>query len=269
MLNRFWCGIVAYFMSLWDLRYYWMSLVQSELRRRYRRSIIGLGWSLLQPLSMTVVLALVYRRLFNISFWDFAPFLLCGLAFWGMISQLVLQGCASLVTAEAYIRQQPLPLAIFPLRTVLTVGFHFLVSLALTLGFVCVLHRGFPNPLALLSLIPTLVLLFFFGWSLSLLAGFAHVYFPDTQHLAEVGLQVVMFLTPVMYPASLLQQNGLEFLLHYNPLAVMLEMVRDPVLRGTVPSLYTYGVASLFVSVPMACSCWVVSRLEHRVIFAL
>jgi ABC-type polysaccharide/polyol phosphate export permease len=268
MLTNAWRGLAAYLVLMWEFRYFWMSLVKAEVLRRYRRSVLGLGWSLLQPLAMTVVLGLVYRRLFNISFWDFAPLVLCGLAFWNMVSQAILRGCDSLVLSEAYIRQQPLPLAMFPLRSVLVVGFHFLVSLLLTFLLVWPL-KGVFNPMALLALVPTLLILFVFAWSLAVLAGFAHAYFPDTQHLAEVALQVILFLTPVMYPSSLLEQNGLAFLLHYNPLAVLLEMLRESVLRGQVPSLATYAVASLLVSVPAGCAAWVVAKLEDRVIFVL
>jgi ABC-type polysaccharide/polyol phosphate export permease len=268
MLTTVCRGVLSYFALLWEFRFFWMSLVKAELLRRYRRSVLGLGWSLLQPLAMTVVLSLVYRRVFNISFWEFAPLLLCGLAFWNMISQAILRGCDSLVHADSYIRQQPLPLAMFPLRSVLVIGFHFNMALLLTLLLVWPL-KGIFAPVALLSLLPTLLLLFVLAWSLATLAGFSHAYFPDTQHIAEVGLQILMFLTPIMYPSSLLEQNGLQFLLQYNPLAVLVEMLRDSILRAQVPAMQTYAIAALLVSVPAVCAVWVVARLEERVIFAL
>lgn len=261
-------GVTSYFAELWSYRYFWTNLVKAELQRRYRRSLFGLGWSLFQPLSMTIVLGVVYRKLFELSFWDFAPMLLCGLAFWTMVSQAIFRGCESLVNCESYIRQQPLPLAMFPLRSVLTSGFHFLVSLALTLLLVWPFQMVF-YPLALLSLVPTLVLLFVLCWALAVLAGFSHAYFPDTQHLAEVGLQVLMFLTPIMYPPSMLQKAGMGWLLTWNPLATLLEMLRAPILRGEVPDLATYGAAVLIVGIPAAVAAWVVAKLEDRVIFVL
>jgi ABC-type polysaccharide/polyol phosphate export permease len=261
-------AVAAYLVAIWDYRYFWMSLVKAELQRRYRRSALGLGWSLLQPISMTIVLALVYRGLFQMNFWEFAPLLMTGLAFWNFISNTTLLGCASLLTAESYIRQQYVPMAIFPLRTVLTVGFHCLVSLALALVFVWSL-RGPENLPALITLVPTLVMMFLFGWSLAVLVGFAHVYFPDTQHLAEVGLQVLMFLTPIMYPPSLLEKAGLGFMLHYSPLAVFLQLVREPILHGVIPPLALYAQAAAFVTVSLGLATWVVARLEHRLIFAM
>lgn len=261
-------GVTAYLGEIWEYRYFWASLVKAELQRRYRRSLLGLGWSMLQPICLTVVLALVYSKLFRMNFVEFAPLLLSGLSFWNFVSGNVLQGCTSILTAESYIRQQSLPLAIFPLRNVLVIGFHFLVSQALVLAFVWC-SRGPQSVLALASLIPTLALLFLFGWAVGLLIGFFHVYFPDTQHLAEVALQALMFLTPIMYPPSLLESNGLSFLLTLNPLSVFLGLLRDPILSGTFPPLMAYFNPLVTVTVLVGAAVWVVARLERRLIFAL
>jgi lipopolysaccharide transport system permease protein len=268
MLTTLVRGTTSYLVEVWEYRFFWASLVKAELQRRYRRSLLGLGWSLLQPISMTAVLSLVYSRLFGMSFAAFAPLLLTGLAFWNFVSSNVVLGCQSLVGAESYIRQQSLPLAIFPLRTVLTVGFHFLVSLALAVGFSWIVN-GIGAPLALLSLVPTLILLFLFGWSIGLLMGLCHVYFPDTQHLAEVGLQALMFLTPIMYPPKLLQDNGMGFLLDWSPLACFLTLLRDPLLHGTIPAAGTFALPLATVTVLVGISMWALARLERRVIFAL
>lgn len=261
-------AIAAYLAEVWDYRYFWASLVKAELQRRYRRSVLGLGWSLLQPLGMTVVLSLVYSQVFQMSFASFAPLLLTGLAFWNFVSSNVLVGCNSLVLAEPYIRQQSLPLAVFPLRTVLTVGFHFLISLALAIAFTAALN-GLARPLALLSLAPTLALLFLFGWAVGVLMGLCHVYFPDTQHLAEVGLQALMFLTPILYPPALLRSNGLAFVLDYSPLAAFLALLREPLLEGRFPGPGAYALPALTVAAVVGLAVWAVARLERRVIFAL
>lgn len=261
-------GVADYFRSVWDYRYFWYSLVQAELRRRYRRSILGLGWSMLQPIAMTVVLALVYRKIFNISFWNFAPMLLTGLAFWNMFTQIVLQGCNCLVYAEPYIRQQPLPLAIFPLRVTLTTGFHFLIALTIAMAFV-VFFKGVFSIGPMLMLLPTLGLLFAWAWSIAVIASFLHVHFPDTQHIAEVALQALMFLTPVMYPPELLRQNGLEFLLRVNPLALLLEMIRAPIIHGAYPDPSNLGLVLVFVFGLGGLAIWTVARFEDRLIFAL
>jgi ABC-type polysaccharide/polyol phosphate export permease len=261
-------GAGGYLAEVWSYRHFWLSLVKADLQRRYRRSALGLGWSLLQPLAMTLVLSLVYSRLFHMDFRSYGPLLLTGFAFWNFLHGCVLQGCASLTGAEPYLRQQPLPAAIFPLRVVLTVGFHFLVSLliALLLSWV---STGPRNPLALLGLLPALGVLLLFGWSVAVLASLAHVYFPDTQHLAELGLQALFFLTPVLYPPTLLEQHGLGWLVQLNPLAHLLDMVRQPLLAGAMAPGPSYAMMAGTTLVLLGAAGWALHRLERRLLFAL
>src|SRR5262245_5069274 len=259
---------LTYLKEIWDYRHFWASLVQSDLRRRYRRSLLGVGWSLMQPIAMTLVLSLVYSNLFKTSFREFGPMLLTGFAVWNYVHGVAMQGCSSLITAEGYIRQQSLPLAIYPLRTVLMLGFHFLISLGLALIFVwCV--QGFANLGALWSLIPTMLLLFLFGWAVAILTSFSHAYFPDTQHFLEVVLQMVFFLTPIVYPPRLLESNGLAQITRFNPAARLVTLVRLPWLDGQVPTLYQYSLATALILVTVALAISVLWRYERRLVFAL
>jgi lipopolysaccharide transport system permease protein len=261
-------GALNYVVEIWDYRHFWVSLVQADLRRRYRRSLLGVGWSLLQPIIMTLVLTVVYSRLFKLDFRTFGPMLLTGFAVWNYIHGVALQGCHSLLSAEGYIRQQSIPLAIYPLRTVLMLGFHLLISLGLSLALTWTM-QGFGNLAALWSLIPTLILLFLFGWAVAILTGFAHVYFPDTQHFAEVALQMLFFLTPIMYPPSLLEENGMAQVTRFNPVARLVTLVRIPVLNGEAPTLFQYSLATGLVAVVVALAILVLWRCERRLVFAL
>ena len=121
----------------------------------------------------------------------FAPFLLSGLTFWGFITAVVMQGCQCFFQGESYIRQHPAPLAIYPLRTTLGAGFHFLLGFGIALVFVWWVN-GFGNLPALLSLVPTFVLLFVVGWSLAVCMGVANVMFQDSQHLIEIVMQIAV-----------------------------------------------------------------------------
>jgi ABC-type polysaccharide/polyol phosphate export permease len=245
-----------------------MALVRSDLRNRYRRSIIGIGWSLLQPIAMTIVLCVVFSQLFKAELRTYAPYLLSGLTFWGFLMAVVMQGCQCFFQAESYIRQQPTPLAIFPLRTTLGAGFHFLLGLGIAMLFVWYVN-GFGNLPALLSLVPTLALLFVVGWSLAVCMGVANVLFQDSQHLIEVAMQVLFYVTPIMYYPDQLGNARLEKIIRMNPLAALLDLVRQPLLNDRLPSLWTVGVASLSGLVAVAVAGAVLARFEKRIIFYL
>jgi ABC-type polysaccharide/polyol phosphate export permease len=148
---------------------------------------------------LTIILCVVFQRLFHrADVWSFAPYLLAGLACWDYITTATRSGCHCFFQGESYIRQHPAPVAIFPLRTALAETFHFLVGLVVLIGLSWYANGPITLP-ALASLAPTLVLLFILAWSAALLAGFANVYFQDTQHLCDVGFQIIFYATPIIY----------------------------------------------------------------------
>lgn len=264
--------MTGYFSDIWRLRYFWMALVQNDLRTRYRRSAIGIGWSLLQPIAMTIVLCAVFCQLFSLSVRDFAPSLLSGLTFWAFMSAVVMQGCQCYFQGESYIRQHPAPLAIYPLRTTLGAGFHFLLGLGVVLVFIWAV-KGFGNLPVLISLVPIFALLFVIGWSLSVCMGVLNVMFQDAQHLIEVLMQVMFYVTPIIYPPSLLlsklEKMNAAWLVNLNPFAVLLELIRQPLLHGQMPSWTICGLSSLIALVTVSVASLVLWRYEKRLIFYL
>ncbi len=262
----------GYLSSIWQLRYFWMALVRNDLRTRYRGSIIGIGWSLLRPIAMTAVMCVVFSQLFGQSIRTYAPMLLTGLTFWAFITAVVNQGCQTFFHGESYIRQHPAPLAIYPLRTVLGAGFHFLLGFGVATAFVwCV--NGFGNLPAMISLVPTFMLLFVIGWSLAVCMGVANVMFQDTEHLIEVVLQIVFYLTPIMYPAELLAgklgKAHMAWLMNLNPFAVLVELIRQPLLKGEVPSLTLACLGAAVGLVSVLAASLTLLRFEKRLIFYL
>lgn len=258
----------AYAQRIWGCRFFWLSLVRSDLRARYRRSVLGLGWSLLNPIAMTAVLCTVFHGLFSVDLKEFAPYLLSGLAFWGFISATVVGGCSCFTSGESYIRQFPAPMAIYPLRTVLGGGFHFLMAFFVALILTWTL-QGFGNLAALWSLVPIFCLLLVIGWSLAVLSGLVQVHFPDSQHLLEVGIQMLFYLTPIMYPRHLLEQKGMSWLVDLNPLASLVELIRAPMLRGELPATHFILTSLVLAAITTSAAGMALVRLERRLIFHL
>src|SRR5436309_281351 len=144
-----------YLAAIWRCRFFWLSLVKMDLRTRYRRSILGMGWSLLHPIAMTIIICLVFRKLLAAEVRTFAPYLLGGLACWNYILSATTIGCQSLFQGESYIRQYPAPMAIYPLRTTLGATIHFLLALVVVFALMWYLKGGEFALLPLLSLLPT------------------------------------------------------------------------------------------------------------------
>src|SRR5215207_8630831 len=96
-------GDGGYMKAMWQLRFFLMALVGSDLRARYKRSFLGIGWSLVRPLSMTLVFCLVFCRLFNMNATEYAPFVLCGLTIWQFLMESITGGCACFTGGAGYI----------------------------------------------------------------------------------------------------------------------------------------------------------------------
>ena len=82
-----------YVRTVWRCRFFWLSLVKMDLRTRYRRSILGLGWSLLHPICMTIIICTMFHHILQVKIEEYAPFLMAGLACWTYILSSTLQGC--------------------------------------------------------------------------------------------------------------------------------------------------------------------------------
>jgi lipopolysaccharide transport system permease protein len=260
--------MLSYSTSVWRYRYFWGSLVRMDIRTRYRGSWLGAGWSLLHPLAMSAAMCLVFHKLFGMSVEEYMPRLIAGMVFWQFLSACAIGGCNSLTNGEAYVRQVPAPMAIYPLRTALAAAFHVAIAFVMVLignG----LFNGWQDPWSIFALFPMLPLLLVFGWSLAVLAGFAHAYFPDMHHLIEIGMQMLFYATPIMYMPDMLRDRGMGWLLDINPLASLVEVVRLPLLGRGMPDTASYLTALTLILITTCLAILTLNRLERKVIFQL
>jgi ABC-type polysaccharide/polyol phosphate export permease len=257
-----------YLQAVWQCRYFWLSLVRMDLRTRYRRSILGMGWSLLHPICMTAIICIVFTTVFRPNIPNYVPFVLAGLACWNYIVFVAMQGCQCFYQGEMYIRQFPAPLAIFPLRTALGGTIHFFIALTVVVAVAGVFNRSV-SLLALTSLIPSVLLLFVFVWSLAVVAGFANVFFNDTQHLTEIGFQILFYATPIIYNVDMLGTSRLGQIIRLNPANNFLTLIREPIVNQHAPTLIAYAWASGTTLAFAAAATLILVKFQKKLIFKL
>lgn len=125
--------------TIWKFRYFWLSLVKMDLMTRYRKSVLGIFWSLLNPIGMTLIFCVVFTRL-NAASWDsYAKYLMAGIAAYTFLKECATGGCHTLTRHEGYIRQTPLPYSVYSLRVMLSTAVHFLITLVVVVVLVAVL----------------------------------------------------------------------------------------------------------------------------------
>ncbi|MFH0963959.1 MAG: ABC transporter permease [Planctomycetota bacterium] len=258
----------AYARDIWTSRYFWWHLAKAEIRARFRRSRLGILWALLHPLLLTIMIALVLGAVFRSPSREFAPFVFSGILVWGFICESVQTGCASLISAGPYIKQCALPAAIYPLRYVLSSFLVFCVGLAGFAVWALVLRPQHFN-VPLLSLALSLPLLILLGWPLSVIAGFVNAKFRDFQYLVALLLQAVWYVSPVFIEPRLFRAVDLGFLVDYNPVTHILNLVRAPLLDGAFPSAADYAYTIGTILVFSAIALRKIAREEANIIFYL
>src|SRR5262249_30453564 len=154
----------------------------------------------------------------------YVPFVLSGLAPWSFLSGAFLDGCLCVRQAEKFMRVYPAPLAIYALRTVCSLSFHFLVILGICIVFSWAL-LGFGNLKTLIFLAPALILFLVFGLSVVQIFGILDIYFPDNKHIMQMGLQMLFYMLPIIYPPESLNSELFRNVLHYNPLGAFILLI--------------------------------------------
>jgi ABC-type polysaccharide/polyol phosphate export permease len=218
--------------SLQRLELVWC-LVVRDLRVRYRRSTLGLLWTMLLPLLHVVVFTTVFSTAFGFHVENYAVYALAGVLFWNFFQQSVLSSMNSLARNASILKKLPVPRAVFPVATVLAGAVN--LCLALVPLFVLLLVTGHPLTPALLFLPAGILLAALFALGVGLLLSPLAIFFTDVVELVGVVLTLVMYLTPVFYPPAIVPPR-FRWVVELNPVGVVLEAFRDPIYRGALPS---------------------------------
>lgn len=226
-----------------------------DVRQRYRRSALGPFWLTISMGIMIGTIGLVFGEIFKTPLTEFLPFLAAGMILWSFIAAVVTEGCASFIAAEGIIKQLPIPLFVHVLRmiwrNILILG-HNVVIFPLVLFAV---GRSL-SWMALVSIPGFVLVVVNLTWLSLLLSVFCARYRDLPQIVANV-LQVLFYLTPIMWmPASLPNRAGM-YLLNFNPVYHVISVARSPLL-GEMPTLTDW-----MVSLGLAVFGWLVALLVY------
>ena len=254
--------------ELWRFRQLVVVLVSRELKVRYKRSVLGVLWTMLNPLLLMVVYAVVFTTIMPAALPNFAIFLLAGLLPWIYFATALLQGLMSVLVNQELVRKVRVPQAVFPISVV---GSN-LVNLGLSLLplFVMMLALRQRFTAALLFLPVGIAVLTLFTAGATLLLASATVFFRDVRHLTEVLLQVLLYLSPILYDVAQLGSRDswwfrlFRLELRLNPMSYLVPLFRDPVYYGRIPSLSTLGIACGLAVAMLLAGYGVFARLEPR-----
>lgn len=215
-------------------------MVANTVKARYSRSILGVAWSLMNPLLYMAVLTIAFSNLFRDQVPHYVVYVMASLVCWNFFAATTVHAMNSLVWGGALLKRIYVPRTIFAFAAVGHGVFNFVMSLLpLT---VIVLIVGHPLRPALWILPLAILLLTLFVLGVALLVSTLAVFFTDVVEFYQVLLQGSFFLTPIMYPVQILP-SWAQALIPFNPMFHLIEMFRLPVYDGVVPAGATIGAA--------------------------
>ena len=201
-------------------------LVIKDLKIKYKASVLGLGWSLLNPLLLMLVYTAIFGALFKSQKPQFPIFILSGLLAWNFFGTSLPGATLSIVGNSNLVKKTRFPNSLLPLSVVISGLINYLISLVLLFGFmVAYAHPVGPS----LLLLPVLILAqFAFTAGLSLLLSSLNVFFRDIEHFLGIVLTVWFFATPIIYPREAIQGSAVaSFIIKINPMTWLIGSYQD------------------------------------------
>lgn len=241
------------------------NLVSKDFKIKYRRSFLGVCWSVLNPLLTMIVLTNVFRMLLRINVENFATYYIIGASLWNFFAEASSASLSAITGSASLIKKVYIPKYIFPLEKCLFSLINFLFSLIAALA-VMLIQGVYPTFTALLFPIPVLYC-FVFCCGVCLILSSVTVYFRDIAHLYGVLLTLWIYLTPILYSDELLEGHKLiQTVVHLNPMYYYVTYFRDVVMYGKIPGLQ-FNLICIGISLGVfALGALVFNKLERKFI---
>lgn len=238
-------------------------LIARDIKTKYRKSILGVLWTILNPLFMMIVLSVVFSNLFKFDIEYFPVYLLSGQLIFNFFSESTTNAMGAIIANGPLIKKIYVPKYMFVISRIFSSSINLLASFT-ALIFVMLAMRVDLHYTVLLVPIP-LIFIIFFSLGIGLILSAIAVKFRDIVHLYSVFVTALMYLTPVIYPMSILPE-WLEKIVLINPITNILIMFRDVMMNNTVPSITSIVIAIVETAIALACGLYVFYKSQDTFI---
>jgi len=243
----------------------WFTLGNQDIKLRYRRSSLGPFWITLSMAVTITALGFLYSRLFNVDLQFYLPYLAISLICWTLISTLIIESCNAYVEAENFIRNQQSAFSIYImrllLRNIIIFAHNILVFIPIAIIYSVSLSWH------VLLIIPGFILL---GINAMLWGGVLAVLgtrYRDFTQIAASLVQVIFFMTPIMWMPSFLNGQH-QWLILYNPFNQLLNLIRNPMLNQDI-GLQAWGIVGLMTVAGFCLYIYFMRKYKYRIVFWL
>ena len=255
---------VSKVLGVWRYGFLLESLIVREIRVRYRRSALGVIWTLLNPILTMLVFTLIFSLLFSRSIPDFPIYILSAMLAWSFFSQTSSQCMTSMLRSAVLYKRIFVPKHVFILASVGAGLINFLLSLIPLAGLIIVMRH--PITPALLFVPVGLITLVAFTTGISFIVATIAVFFDDLTQFYSVILQLTMYMCAIFYPITIVPKTFRLFI-ELNPMYYNIQMLRLPIYEGQVPPLLTIFASVSSAVIALMIGWFIFNRTSDRFVY--
>ena len=216
-------------------------LVRRDIVTRYKRSVLGIAWTMLQPLGMMIVMTIVFSNLFQ-SIKGYPSYILSGLITWTFFSQTTTAAIHQIVWGGTLLHRIYMPRTSFAISAIGTGVINLTFSLVPLIAIMLITGR--PIRLSVIFIPISMVLLAAFALGVGFILSTLAIYFPDVAEMYQIILVAWMYVTPIIYPEEILPEAYRFWITNLNPMYHLIKIFRMPLYEGVFPGWIELAIAS-------------------------
>lgn len=244
--------LVEEILQIFQYRNLLFQLIRRDIVSRYKRSVLGIIWTLLNPLGMMLILSFVFSQVFT-STRAYPVYILAGLISWNFFAQTTTIAMNSLIWGGALLKRIYIPRSIFCLSAIGTGVVN--IGLSIIPLLIVIFISGVKLTTAFLFLPIAIIILTFFSLGVGLMLSALAIYFPDVTEMYQIVVTAWMYLTPIIYPEEILD-NNFQFVLKLNPMYYIVKVFRYPIYDGKLPLSSDLWIATIISLMTLVLGWW-------------
>lgn len=252
------------FKFLYNHQFLFEELVKRDFKAKYKRTVLGMFWSVLSPLLMLSVMAIIFGNFFGRNIEHYVIFLFSGQIVFNYFTEATNEGMQALVGSSAIFSKINVPKYLFLFSKNISALINFIIILAIYFSFVA--FEGISFTWQFLLLIYPIICLIILNLGIGLILSALFIFFKDIQYLYRLFTQVVMYGSAIFYSIDIMPQH-LQILFYCNPIFVCITYFRSIVLHNAVPDLRLHLLLAGYAVVLFGIGCWVYKKYNYKFLY--
>ena len=241
-----------------------LELIAKDIKLKYKNSVLGIIWSMLDPILTMIVLTIVFGAIFKRDIPNFPVYVLIGRLVYSFFTQSTNGAMEGILANKQLIKKIYVPKYFFPLAKICSTFITFLISLV-PLFILMIIYR---IPFTTNTCLVIFPLMYLLGVSLGIgiMLSTIRVFFGDIKHIYSVVLLIVMYMTPIFYPAEIIPDKFMSFIL-LNPMFTILNMFRDTMMYNVQPTMWQHMLCIGYVTISLSVGLLMFYKKQDKFIF--